>query len=171
MRSELSRPPEELSVTLRAVWHRVYADFAMPSRLGAYQRLLEAALDAGYAIVSIEWLWDRIQADTLDLNARYLVLRHDVDTYITGGAGAIIYDDLMSPGARKPLAHQARREVAGASRNGWNDDAYGFSREVLSANCVKPDGACQQETSYQRLECHPRHFNSVSPRAAIITLK
>lgn len=80
MGSELSRAPEELSVTLRAVWHRVYADFAMPSRLGAYQRLLEAALDAGYAIVSIEWLWDRIRAGTLDLNARYLVLRHDVDT-------------------------------------------------------------------------------------------
>ncbi len=67
-------------LTPRPVWHRLYADFLMPSRLGAYRQLLEAALVAGYSIVSIERFWTLVQAGTVDPAARYLVLRHDVDT-------------------------------------------------------------------------------------------
>jgi hypothetical protein len=67
-------------MTSRSIWHRVYADFFMPSRLGAYRRLLESALGAGYVIVSIEWLWGLIQTHAIELGARYLVLCHDIDT-------------------------------------------------------------------------------------------
>jgi hypothetical protein len=60
--------------------HRIYADFLMPSRLGAYRGLLELALGAGYRIVSIETFWQLIRGDAVDPGGRYLVLRHDVDT-------------------------------------------------------------------------------------------
>jgi hypothetical protein len=52
----------------------------MPSRLGAYRALLEAALGAGYAIISVERFWKLIGADAVDPVRRYLVLRHDIDT-------------------------------------------------------------------------------------------
>ena len=60
--------------------HRIYADFLMPSRLGAYRGLLESALDVGYEIVSVERMWSIIVADRLDPARRVLVLRHDIDT-------------------------------------------------------------------------------------------
>ena len=60
--------------------HRIYADFLMPSRLGAYQGLLESALGAGYRIVSIETFGQLVGRDEIDAAGRYLVLRHDVDT-------------------------------------------------------------------------------------------
>ncbi len=63
--------------TLRA---RIYADFLMPSRLDAYRNLLELALDAGYRVVSIEAFWQLIVDDAVDRAARYLILRHDIDT-------------------------------------------------------------------------------------------
>ena len=62
------------------IWHRVYADFLMPSRLGDFRRLLESALKHGYALVSIEMLWKLIQTDNVDPAGRYIVLRHDIDT-------------------------------------------------------------------------------------------
>jgi hypothetical protein len=40
------------------VWHRVYADFLMPSRLGAYRGLLEAAQRADYRVTAIQEFWD-----------------------------------------------------------------------------------------------------------------
>jgi hypothetical protein len=67
-------------MTPRSVWHRVYADFFMPSRLGTYRHLLRTAMGAGYAIVSIERLWELMQTRAIEPGARYLVLRHDIDT-------------------------------------------------------------------------------------------
>lgn len=67
-------------LTPRPAWDRIYADFLMPSRLDAYRRLLASAIEAGYAIVSIERLWGLIRANAVDPAARYLVLRHDIDT-------------------------------------------------------------------------------------------
>ena len=65
---------------LTTVRNRLYADFAMPSRLDAYRRLLERALAAGYEIVSLERFWQLVSDGPLDPSARYLILRHDVDT-------------------------------------------------------------------------------------------
>ena len=59
---------------------RIYSDFLMPSRLGAYRRLLETALGAGYSIMSIERYWQLAREAALDSERRYLVLRHDIDT-------------------------------------------------------------------------------------------
>jgi hypothetical protein len=67
-------------VKLRGLVNRVYADFLMPSRLVEYRAFLEAALGAGYQVRSVEWMWAAIRSGTLELNARYLMLRHDVDT-------------------------------------------------------------------------------------------
>lgn len=67
-------------MTPNSIWHRVYADFFMPSRLGDFRSLLEGALSHGYSLVSIELLWKLIQTDKVDPAGRYLVLRHDIDT-------------------------------------------------------------------------------------------
>lgn len=59
---------------------RLYADFLMPSRLGAYRDLLARCLDAGYAFLSVEGLWAR-RGDKAALDTSpVVVLRHDVDT-------------------------------------------------------------------------------------------
>jgi hypothetical protein len=62
------------------VGDRIYSDFLMPSRLGAYRGLLESALAAGYTFISIEAYWELLQAGTVDPDRRYLILRHDIDT-------------------------------------------------------------------------------------------
>src|SRR2546422_7720159 len=67
-------------MTPRQVWDRCYGDFLMPSRLPAYRALLETALGAGYAIVSVDRLWALLGGAGLDPAGRYLVLRHDIDT-------------------------------------------------------------------------------------------
>ena len=82
-------------MTPRQVWNRCYGDFLMPSRLPAYRALLEAALEAGYAIVSVEGAWAAIEAGRLDPAGRTLVLRHDIDTGpLTAGAMWRIERDL-----------------------------------------------------------------------------
>lgn len=58
---------------------RVFSDFLMRSRLGAYRRLLEAALRAGQ-ISSVGIVWRLIGDSGLDPTQCNLVLRHDVDT-------------------------------------------------------------------------------------------
>lgn len=69
-----------LRLPLRTVWHRLYADFLLPSRLDSYRRLLERFLGAGYTVISVESIWELISSSQLNGNARYLVLRHDIDT-------------------------------------------------------------------------------------------
>ena len=67
-------------MTPREIWHRVYADFFMPSRLGELRGLIESALAADYEVVSIEAFWALIREGTVDPSRRYLILRHDIDT-------------------------------------------------------------------------------------------
>ena len=67
-------------MNLTSLRHRIYADFLMPSRLGAYRGLLELALGAGYRVVSIETFWQLIGGGAVDRGGRYLILRHDIDT-------------------------------------------------------------------------------------------
>ena len=67
-------------MNLASLRDRIYADFLMPSRLGAYRGLLELALCAGYRVVSIEAFWRLIRGDAVDPGGQYLVLRHDIDT-------------------------------------------------------------------------------------------
>jgi hypothetical protein len=69
-----------VTMILRRISGRIYGDFLMPSRLATYRVLLETALGAGYAILSIERFWELIQAGTVDPAQRYLILRNDIDT-------------------------------------------------------------------------------------------
>lgn len=62
------------------VWRRIYADFLMPSRLASYPRLLDAALEAGYRIISVEQFWSAVRTHAVEPARQYLILRHDVDT-------------------------------------------------------------------------------------------
>lgn len=52
----------------------------MPPRFDQYERLIAAALERGYTVHSVRSLWDLVERGRLDSSARYLVLRHDVDT-------------------------------------------------------------------------------------------
>lgn len=64
---------------MRFVWHRIYSDFLMPSRLAEYRRLLELALRQGYTAFSIASFWELVR-EGRPLPLRSLILRHDVDT-------------------------------------------------------------------------------------------
>ncbi len=61
------------------VWHRIRADFLMPSRLGAFRRTLEVARHLGYETLGIGPFSER-RDEPADGSQRLLVLRHDVDT-------------------------------------------------------------------------------------------
>jgi hypothetical protein len=45
-----------------------------------YRQLLASALAASYHVESVEAFWRRISAGTIDQNARYLIVRHDIDS-------------------------------------------------------------------------------------------
>lgn len=63
----------------RAMWWRVYGDFAMPSRLRAYRKLLQAFLAAGYAGVTVKTMLEIARGERPPPR-RGLVIRHDVDS-------------------------------------------------------------------------------------------
>jgi len=65
---------------LGSIAERLYADFLMPSRLAAYEALLDHALRGGYRITSIERFRDVVIVGGREPSDRYLILRHDVDT-------------------------------------------------------------------------------------------
>ena len=68
------------SKKLSNCWHRIYADFVMPSRISIYRQFLEEVLARGYAICSVANFWEKIKKNDAQLGEKYLVLRHDVDT-------------------------------------------------------------------------------------------
>ena len=79
----MSRRPtarrDGLARTFGSIRSRLFADFAMPSRMAEFRGLLEAAQTAGYRVVSL----DRVpEPDPTSGSGRglTLILRHDVDT-------------------------------------------------------------------------------------------
>lgn len=73
---------------------RIYADFLMPSRLNTYSEFLRFALRAGYETHSVASFWTVIAGGGPSPTAKYLVLRHDVDT---DPATAACFLDLEAP--------------------------------------------------------------------------
>ncbi len=65
---------------LIGIWHRIYSDFFMPSRLEDYRLILEKALAHGYQVFSIERFWEDIKANNIKAGVKKLILRHDIDT-------------------------------------------------------------------------------------------
>src|SRR5689334_23056861 len=63
---------------IKRVYHRIYADFFMGSRLSIYQELLRLAVGAGYTSYSILEFWRAVNLGKLA--PKCLILRHDVDT-------------------------------------------------------------------------------------------
>lgn len=64
---------------MRRVWHRIYSDFLMRTRLDEYRTLLTAALEEDYEVHSVISFWRKSRLG-LDSTRKYLILRHDVDT-------------------------------------------------------------------------------------------
>jgi hypothetical protein len=71
-----------LPIAQRA-FHRIYADFCLPSRITEYRDLLQYAIDQGYETHSLSSFWGLIRANKTEENGRYLLIRHDVDTAAT----------------------------------------------------------------------------------------
>jgi hypothetical protein len=63
---------------IKRVYHRIYADFFMGSRLSTYHDILRLALGAGYTSYSILEFWRAVKLGKLA--PKCLILRHDVDT-------------------------------------------------------------------------------------------
>ena len=68
---------------LAAIWHRIYADFFMPTRLEAYREFLQEVINCGYHICSVSFFWEQIKSRQVRPLEKYLVLRHDIDTDVT----------------------------------------------------------------------------------------
>lgn len=62
---------------MKRLYHRLYADYLMPSRLRHYEALLVQAQRAGYGQIPVRALLDAAPDAG---NARVLVHRHDIDT-------------------------------------------------------------------------------------------
>ena len=69
-----------LRMAVATVRNRIHGDFLMPSRLDAYRSLIDRALEAGYTITSVGGFWANRTSNAASGSARWLVLRHDIDT-------------------------------------------------------------------------------------------
>jgi len=67
---------------VKKIFHRIFNDFLMPSRLDELENVLLAAISEGYKVISIGDFLALARESALDLRARYLILRHDIDTDI-----------------------------------------------------------------------------------------
>lgn len=65
------------------ILRRMYSDFLLPSRLEEYKNLIINALTNNYSVISVEQFYEIGVMDKQADNAKYLVLRHDIDTDVT----------------------------------------------------------------------------------------
>ena len=73
----------DTSKKLIGVWHRIYSDFFMPSRLDKYRLILERALERDYRVCSIERFWENVKANNVEPGVKRLILRHDIDSDVS----------------------------------------------------------------------------------------
>ena len=102
---------------MKTFFNRVYADYLMPSRLGEYASLLQAANDAGYAQVSVRTFFRNLNRQ--EAPRKTLVHRHDIDS------------DLRT--AKKMFALEARHGVRASYYFRLCTLDYGFMREIEAA--------------------------------------
>ncbi len=65
---------------MKKILYRLFNDFLMPPRLDKLEQVLLTALFNGYTFVSIGQFLGLARKGKLDSRARYLMLRHDIDT-------------------------------------------------------------------------------------------
>jgi len=64
---------------MKTILSRIYSDYAMPSRLPAYEQLICAGKDAGFVQTSVRNFFDAIHAGHPGIS-KFIVHRHDIDT-------------------------------------------------------------------------------------------
>lgn len=57
---------------------RIYEDFLMGSRLGAYEKMLRALVDDGYEFLTFARFWEEVKRGVV--HNRCVLLRHDIDS-------------------------------------------------------------------------------------------
>ncbi|MBE3128508.1 MAG: hypothetical protein IMZ60_02390 [Actinobacteria bacterium] len=63
-------------------WYRFYSDFLMPTRLNEFRLLLQEAINHGYETTTIYDFWGKIKNGNINIDKKYFILRHDIDTDI-----------------------------------------------------------------------------------------
>jgi hypothetical protein len=103
---------------MNAMLNRVYADYLMPSRLGAYENLVREVAAAGYAQLSVREFFRQVGGQAR-LPGRRFVHRHDIDS------------DLRT--AKKIFAIESRHGVRASYYFRLRTLDYGFMREIEAA--------------------------------------
>ncbi len=67
---------------LRSVFHRVYSDYFMPSRLGEYENIIKELVSNGYEVISFREYCQRYENNHLRKGDKIFISRHDIDTDI-----------------------------------------------------------------------------------------
>lgn len=102
---------------MKRLFHRLYSDYLMPSRLGSYEALLDEARAQGYRQMSVRAFFDAAKANAAP--ARVLVHRHDIDS------------DLRT--ARKLFAIESRYGAHASYYFRLSTLDFGFMREIEAA--------------------------------------
>ena len=64
---------------MKTLFNRLYADYAMPSQLGAHEEFIRAAQDAGYMQMSVRQFFNSVRSGHGPAQ-KVVVHRHDIDT-------------------------------------------------------------------------------------------
>jgi hypothetical protein len=102
---------------MKRLFHRIYSDYLMPSRLGSYEALVDEARSRGYRQTTVRGFFDAVLADTLP--PRTLVHRHDIDS------------DLRT--ARKLFAIESKYGAHASYYFRLSTLDFGFMREIEAA--------------------------------------
>ncbi|GAB3435710.1 hypothetical protein NX773_22550 [Massilia solisilvae] len=103
---------------MKTVFHRFYADYLMPSRLGEYEAVLRQAKEMDYAQLPVRDFF-RALAQPATLPERVLVHRHDIDS------------DLRT--AKKLFAVESRHGIQATYYFRLCTLDFGFMREIAAA--------------------------------------
>jgi len=60
--------------------NRFYADYFMPSKLGEYEKIIKWTIEEGYEHLTFREYYQRLMSDTLEVDKKYFINRHDIDT-------------------------------------------------------------------------------------------
>jgi hypothetical protein len=110
--------------------YRAYQDFLMPSRLGAYARLLESLIRQGYTFLTVAGLATGVK--TGNLPALTCVIRMDVDTDLPTAREMFLIEKAL--GVKTTYYFRLRPFDAGfARRVAGNGSEVGFHYEELAS--------------------------------------
>lgn len=65
---------------IERIFKRLYDDIFRPTRLPLYEKMMEQVMVHGYQSITIFDYFVLIQNNAIDINSKFLIIRHDIDT-------------------------------------------------------------------------------------------